>query len=335
VIVTYEDRPSHFVGLKLLALSLAKHSPDARLEIFVTGSTPELASWAAANHVRLRVGADFVPSGYDVKPTLLRRALESGAEEAIWLDSDIIVTRDPRSLWEGCSPETIVVAEEFIGAPAQGGLSRTRAWGLPLGRSLPNTTNSCIVRVTRVHLELLRAWENLLGQGRYREAQSLGWQDRPTHLMGDQDVLCALLGSQPFVDVPIRWVRRGPEIAHCFEDRGYVLHQRLANLFAGRTPLLLHGQGPKPWHLSGHVRPLHLELSPYTLAALGYVEQLGEPTEWAERQRSTTKLLRLLFRDHLTASGTLPAVLSELRDMRLAKTAARSLSRRLTRRSDG
>jgi hypothetical protein len=271
-------------------------------------------------------------AGYNVKPTLLRRALEEGAAEAVWLDSDVIVTGDPRQLWRGCPPDTIAVAEEFLGAPNQGGTLRTRAWNLPVGRELPSTTNSCIVRVTPAHLDLLRGWEDLLESDEYKQAQSRNWDQRPPHLMGDQDALSALLGSEKFGEIPIRWIRRGSEVAHCFEDRGYVLHQRLSNIAARRTPILLHGQGPKPWHLvSSSSGRLHLEVSPYTLAAFEYLDGLGEETRWAARASVSAKLLRFIFGRHLTATGILPAVAAELRDMRMVKTLAHRALKRLRR----
>jgi hypothetical protein len=331
MIVSYEDRESHCVGLKLLVLSLERHCPDSPVDITVARAGAQLTDWFKKRRARLRTGK-IGGAGYNVKPTLLRRALEEGATEAIWLDSDIIVTGDPGQLWRGCPPNTIAVAEEFLGAPNQGGDLRTQAWNLPVGRELPSTTNSCVVRVTPAHLHLLRAWEDLLDSDEYKNAQSRKWDQRPPHLMGDQDALSALLGSELFGEIPIRWIRRGSEVAHCFEGRGYILHQRLSNMIAGRTPLLLHGQGPKPWHpVSPSPGRLHLEVSPYTLAAFTYLDLLGEDTKWAERASIRAKLLRSIFRRHLTATGILPAVAAELRDMRIAKTLVHRLLKRVRR----
>ena len=328
MIVSYEDRTSHFIGLKLLALSVLEHCSDAGLHLTIRNMDPGLQKWVDRNQVSCTVEHDAKRSGYDVKPTLLRRALEAGADEAIWLDSDIIVTSDPRKLWNASTAGSIAVAEEFVGAPSQGGSMRTREWGLPVGRILPNTTNSCIVRVVPAHLELLRAWEELLGTEAYRVAQAKPWFERPPHLAGDQDVLCALLGSKEFATVPIRWVRRGPEVAHCFEARGYVFHQRIVNLLTGTTPTLIHGQGPKPWDFADRKKPLYLELSPYALAASRYRDRLNEDAEWSTPQSRAAANLRRLFRDHLTASGLLPALTHEIRDQRLAKSVIQSMLRK-------
>ncbi len=328
MIVSYEDRPSHFIGMKLLALSLKDSCGDPGLEVTVPGADARLKQWFEANHISLKSDGPVGRSGYDVKPTLLRRALATGADEAIWLDGDIIVTADPRGLWKNATPETIVVAEEFLGAPAQGGTLRTRDWGLPVGRALPNTTNSCIVRVTSAHLDLLHAWEKLLEADEYRAAQAKPWYERPRHLAGDQDALCALLGSKQFASIPIRWVRRGTEVAHCFGPHGYVLHQRVWNLVAGVTPVLIHGQGAKPWDFSGRKKPLYLELSPYALAAERYQDRVAEDMSWVVPHGSLAKNLRRMFKDHLTAAGLVPALAHEIRDQRLAKTIIAAVMRR-------
>lgn len=328
MIVTYEDRADHLVGIKLLVLSLAEHWPDAAVEVLFPTATANDEGWfQGREQVRLRRDSFEGRNGYNIKPSLLRRALEEGAGEAIWMDSDIIVNRDPRPLWADSAPGTIVVAEEFLGAPHQGGSHRTRSWGLEAGRRLPNTTNSCVVRVTREHLNLLRDWDGLLASDEYQAAQKAPWHQRPPHMAGDQDVLCALLGSNKYRDVPIRWIRRGSEVAHCFANFGYPFQQRISNLMTGRSPTFLHGQGPKPWHFEGRDKPLFLEVSPYFIACDRLADKLGEQADWRQAKRPVGRWLRRLFGDHLSASGLLPAALYELKDQRMAKTLVQSFFR--------
>lgn len=332
MIVTYEDRADHLVGIKLLVLSLAEHWPEADVDVlFPTATTEDEAWFAARKHGRLRRDGFAGRDGYNIKPSLLRRALEEGASEAIWMDSDIIVNRDPRPLWADAAPGMIVVAEEFLGAPHQGGSHRTRSWGLKAGRPLPNTTNSCVVRVTHEHLELLKDWDDLLVSDIYQAAQKTPWHQRPPHMAGDQDVLCALLGSKKHRDMPIRWIRRGSEVAHCFANFGYPFQQRISNLASGRSPTFLHGQGPKPWHFEGRDKPLYLEVSPYFIACERLADKLGEQANWRRAKRPAARWLRRLFNDHLSASGLLPAALYELKDQRMAKTVIRSALQRFRR----
>jgi len=322
----YEDRPSDLIGLKLLALSLSRFCPGASLELTVPGAPEAFVRWAAARpNVVLRAEPIAGRSGYDIKPYLLLRLLASGERGAIWIDSDIIVTADVQRFFNGLEDSTILVAEEYFGARAQGGTTRTEGFGLPIGRRLPSTVNSCVVRVTPEHRPLLMAWDALLSSAAYRSAQAKPWDERPLYMLGDQDVLTALLGSAEFMDVPIRWLRRGAEIAHCFQYGGYAAHERLRNVLRRRTPAFVHSQGQKPWRPPGGSSTLHLELSPYTLAALDYVNEIGEEAAWASPTIPLAGLLRRLFRGDLTAPGLAPAIAAELFDQRALKTFTKQL----------
>lgn len=296
-----EDRASHLVGLKLALLSLVRHCPDARLVAHVPGAGEALATWFDARVPTGELVTDPVQdAGWNVKPGLLLHHLGRGEDEVVWFDADVVCHDDWRRLLWGAGPETLVATEETVRGQHLGGAHRTRAWGLPVGRSMPTTVNTGLVRVSAAHEPLLRAWQRMLRDPAYQQAQRDDWQARPIHLLGDQEVLTALLGSQDFADVPVQLLRQGVDIAQCFGPSGYDPADRLRMTLAGEVPPLLHAMGPKPWQqparASRDARPAsvpeaarsardalvrrHHDTSPYTLAAAGLRAGLDEPAPW-------------------------------------------------------
>src|SRR3954470_9726146 len=216
-VCVYEDRPTDAVGVKILVLSLLQHCPGTSIDLQLPFASPDLVRWFEGKPgVRVSTARDPSRSGYQVKARLLLAAPDAGATEAVWLDTDIVVAGDLAGKLAAFPADAIVVAQEYFGAPGQGGSQRTRALGLEPGRRMPDTANSCVVRVTPAHRELLEEWDRLLTSDGYREAQAKQWFERPLHLLGDQDVLTALLGSARFAKTPIGWLRRGSDVAQCF-----------------------------------------------------------------------------------------------------------------------
>src|SRR5580658_3701097 len=157
-ICIYEDRATDMVAVKLLVASLLRNSPGLDIEVTIPQPSEAIKRWFAARPpVRLRSDHDSRRSGYNVKAAVLARALEE-TEAALWVDSDIVVTGDLRPVFADAGPTTLAVSEEWFGAPFQGGTSRVQGLGLPVGRRLPATANTSVLRVTRAHKELLRAW---------------------------------------------------------------------------------------------------------------------------------------------------------------------------------
>lgn len=327
-VVVYEDRPEQLVGVKLLLLSLREHAPCVDADVYVPRAPQPFVTWLE----RLPAARLFEEpidgrSGYDVKPVLLARTLENGAGTALWLDSDILITGDLETLLMTVPDEEIVVAEEPLVMPFQGGTARSKAWGMPAGRSMPATTNTSALRVSTTHRHLLGRWDELLDSPAYREAQREPWHARPFHLMGDQEVLCALLESEEFCELPVRFLRRGKDIAHCFPYHGYMLHQMLANIAARRQPMFVHCHGAKPWFDSDEFR-LHLDVSPYTLIARSYADQLDESTDWmTPSSRNAGRMLRL-SRDNPWTSSLPLAAYRELREQPLARTGLKRFLRK-------
>lgn len=306
---TYEDRPADIVGVKLLALSLRRYAPATALDVYLpTASGPQRAWFASQPNVRLHPADALDRRGWDVKPRLLLNTLNDGAVEAAWIDADILLTAGLQPVWSRVPPQVLIVAEEWSGASSADTALRTRAWGLAVGRVLPAAVNSCVIRASAAHRELLSAWDELLGSDEYRRAQALPWYDRPWHAGGDQDVLTALLGSARFAHIPIHWLRQGRQIAQCFRGR-YATRFRLANLARRRIPTFIHSQVAKPWRQMAGMEATTLRLSPYALAARRYRRALEADGAWLDDEPPLARALRWLCRDHAIATGLLPELL--------------------------
>lgn len=331
VVCAYEDRVSDLVGLKLLVLSLAQHCPGLPIHLFCPSATPEFCQWIEKYpQVQLRELPNLNIKGWNVKPDILMYLLDEGHEQAIWIDSDIIVTKDFRPLLAHLTDDTLVVAQENCWESSKGSVERTKAWGLSHGRSLVDVACSCVIRVTPAHRRLLEAWKQYLADPVYLEAQPK-WP-RPFHLMGDQDVLTALLGSSEFADIKLHWLRRGVDIAQCFRADGYTVGERLANLFSG-LPVFVHAQGPKPWRDKGKdgvatgVAVTYLELSPYCFAARPYSEQLNEDTSWINIESTLGKVLHTLTFGNPSLQGLPLALQAQMQRVGIRSAVKHLLSR--------
>jgi hypothetical protein len=237
--------------------------------------------------------------GWNIKPWALLRCLEDW-DEVVWYDSDMLTLGDWLTPIQAIPSEVMVVTEEFFWGQRQGGIDRTVAWGLTPRRNLHSTINSCLMRVSAHHSELLSRWRSMLESESYLRAQLAPYKERPLHYLGDQEVLTALVGSVSEGDLEVHMLRRGKDIAQCFGPSGYTVQERVRNLLAHKTPPLIHAMGRKPWeersglpYTRGWWDALHAELSPYTLGVLGLEGSCGENT-WEDATHLSTKLLRLL-----------------------------------------
>lgn len=291
IVCVAEDRKSCEASVKLLLLSIARHCENLAVELFYPVADSRFIAWLR-KCPRVHLNLEPVPKayGWNVKPQALLALMERGHDDLLWIDSDVIATRDFLPLFAGLRPATVVVAEEALyGGHADTGALRTRGWGFEVGRELPFSVNTALLRVTRSHIPLLQRWRELLENEEYRQAQRLIWHQRPVHLFGDQDVLTALLASRPFADVELRYLRRGPDIIQYFGVYGYTCPERAGHLLRGIAPFV-HSQGFKPW-LGAEAKPkirngreyfdgLYLDASPYTLAARPYQTDLEDNCDW-------------------------------------------------------
>lgn len=295
VICVAEDRASCEPALRILAASLVAHSPALTAHFYCPNATPEFAAFIAGlPAISLNAHALSGPwTKYDIKPVALLDMLDRGHDSVMWIDSDILVTRDIAPLLRETDADTVIVTEEALcSSHGDPDALRTRLWGLPVGRVLPFLANTGIVRVGTAHRALLERWRAMLESPTYRDGQALPWDRRGLHVMGDQEVLTALLASADFSHVPIRFLRRGVDIIQYFGTAGYTSQERLRHLFAGLPPFV-HSQGYRPWWprvASGtgavaRFKDFYNALSPYTIHARRHRQALSDPAWLLPRSR--------------------------------------------------
>jgi hypothetical protein len=298
-----EDRTTEEIAVKLLLLSLTRHCPDTWIVLAYPPASPAFAAWVTESIPRceLRTIRASENSSWNVKADALLKLLEEGHSEVWWLDSDIIVEDNFVERYKHVSADAVIACEEALyGAYRDGGI-RASKWGLPLARTFPFSLNTGALRVSADHVDLLKAWKKMLEDTRYLAAQKQPWNQRPVHLMGDQDVLTALMSTLPFSTTPVFVLRRGRDIIQYFGFSAYTTRERLGNLFGERASLI-HCQGWKPWNIltrnqslsdvRSRLQRLYIELSPYLTSAESYRSQLDEPLPWSRNISGTASLLR-------------------------------------------
>jgi hypothetical protein len=302
VICIAEDRLSCETAVRLLLMSLHRHCGDQRVELFYPPANRVFRAWLE-RFPAVNLNATPVPGawGWNVKPQAILTLFERGYGDVLWIDSDILITRNFENDFRDLPPAVMVLTEEALsGAHGDTDGLRARLWGLRVGRSLPFTVNTGVLRATRSHADLLRRWVSLLEDERYRAAQRRNWFERPPHLLGDQDVLTALLASEEYATIPIRFLRRGKNIIQFVPPRGYTVRERFYNIVHDMPPFV-HSQGVKPWLRDGGAKSkrwsqfldsLYVQLSPYTMAAREYQHGLPD-TGWMNAKSLLGKILRV------------------------------------------
>jgi hypothetical protein len=323
ILCTYEDRESDVVGLKLLLLSLAEACPDLRVVTFAPDKMHHrILSRTLASNVLIRDCSGIRARGWSVKPELLLTLLDEGHEEVIWMDSDVLVTRDFRHCLRGLPQETLVVTEEPVWTTQMRACDKAAAWGFKTARMFHRGVNSCVIRATRFHREVLTQWKNLLTSADYLDAQAKPFADRALHLASDQDVLQALLTSERFSSVKVHFLHSGEDIAQCHLADGYSVRERLANLWH-RIPPMIHSQGSKPWRPL-KTRRLHEDVSPYLLVAKHYRALLEEDASWMDASSLAGKVLRCVTREGPNLAGLIPAMTMQIQRRLRLRTRLRS-----------
>jgi hypothetical protein len=309
-----DDRSDCEIGLRLAILSLSRHCPNTPVYVYRPLLNPLFESWLRQfRQVTLIPHAPEGAATWNCKPQALKPLLEKH-RDVVWLDSDIIVTRDCTSLFTGLDERILGVAQEPASLPRQGTAERTRGWGLEVGRSLAITLNSAVLRVTKRHIPLLDRWAECLADPRYTASQAVPLEQRPLHFMSDQDVLNALLGAREFADVPLRVFGTGSDIIHAGGALGYSIGERLRGLSKPK-PTFLHATAGKPWlwlggaplwsqrNFFGWYRRLLQEMSPYLYEARHYKDQLDERPDWMFHRTAVGTVLRLIGFGHFALRG--------------------------------
>lgn len=287
--VTFDDRPDrNAVGLKLLMLSVAEHAPDDVLHVVLPDVPEALADWIRRHAPQVQVHR-WQPQGegWSAKPEVLLYLMNQGLEEVIWLDADLMLIRNPRPLWEAVPDEVLMVAEDLARRyDAALGNEKARVWGYEKKRDLATGLNSAVLRMTKRHRPLIESWRAHLQDERYLQAQRnyTGFVDRPRALYGDQEVLDALLITC-FAEIPIRFIRYGPEIIHDHRHfYAYTARDRLRNAFRLTRPYFVHCTGFHPWLVGpsfhedkgGEYFHESVQLKPYVWYARRYADKLEE-----------------------------------------------------------
>jgi hypothetical protein len=328
IICIAEDRESCEPALKLLILSLDKYCGKLPINVFYPPARPGFRSWIG-RYPQVTVHTSPLPGaqGWNVKPQALLYLMDQGFDQIIWIDCDIIITRDFTRMLSGLDPHVIAVAEEALwGSHDDVDALRARLWGFDVGRSLPFTLNTGVLRVTRLHYDLLQRWREILESEKYRNVQQKVWSDRPVHMIGDQDVLTAILSSAKYATVPLRILTRGKDIIQYFGLYGYTVYERALSIFYG-LPTFIHSQGVKPWLENWHtmaprsfrnyIESVYLDLSPYTLTARSFRTGLDCDCRWMTAHFKLSAILRATGMWHVPLVGLPIALILDV--VRIAK----------------
>ena len=300
-----EDREVCESSLRLLLLSLNVHCPERAICLFYPPAKDGFFTWINKfPQVHLQTDSLMNGYGWNVKPQAILHLVDQGFDEVLWMDSDIIVTRDITDIFRQLKNDVFVATEDALGDERDDrGALRARLWGFPVGRVLPFGLNTGVLRVTKCHYHLMERWWKLLQSNIYQDSQRKAWDQRPIHMLGDQDVLTALLTSNEFSEIPIHILRRGKHILQFNGVYGYSVAERTRNLL-GDGPAFVHSFGGKPWSekwrlespisLREYIKRVYLDLSPYTLSAMRFRRNLGCDTEWMEPHYVPSRILRAL-----------------------------------------
>ena len=335
-----EDREAWEPSLRVVLTTLSLYCPSMAISLFYPFANQAFRRWLSA-YPQVRLQANRLKNGYgwNVKPQAIMQLLDAGFDEVIWIDSDIFVTRDIRPLFHALD-EAVFVATEAAGALGRydhdGAVRRAQLWQFSVGRVLPPSLNSGVLRVTRRHYRLMERWWELLQSNAYQRCQQKekDMGKRPIHMRGDQDVLTALLTSTEFAHIPLRTLRRSKHIVQFDGVWGYTTGERLRNLL-GDGPTFIHCMGCKPWvarweserrnSLVEYLKMVYLDVSPYTLASAKFKEVLGCDTNWMRAHYKFSAILRSLAMQHPALTGLPMALFLDI--ARLIKRAHESLFR--------
>jgi hypothetical protein len=301
IICVAEDRKSCENALKLLLLSLNRHNECIPVVVFYPPADQEFIDWAKTlKNISVRITWPRGASGWNIKPHMMLDLLNEGNHEILWIDSDVLVTSNVLVAIGELQDDTLVAAEECLQNQDETKVLRAHLWGFLVKREFQFPLNSCVMRVTQKHVQLLVRWKELLESPKYQYAQKQPMNTRPRHMFSDQDVLTALLCSEEFHDIPVKILRRGHDIIQYYGEMGFTLAERIICMLKG-MPTFLHQQGSKPWHASPHEKlkglrgqfvTAYLDLSPYITIAIGLNAMPGQ--SWMRGRSKLSTALRVV-----------------------------------------
>src|ERR1017187_2303735 len=102
-------------SLILMGESLCRVDTEVSLHLTVPDAPASVRSWAERRpEVVLSTTRPEGVSGWDIKPWLLLQELRAGRPEALWIDSDMIVTRPISSLVEEFPRDLLTLREGWF-----------------------------------------------------------------------------------------------------------------------------------------------------------------------------------------------------------------------------
>ena len=244
---TFENRRSAFIGAKLLALSLERHCQDFTLFLAVIDEEPDLAAWIGrqAPHVTLVRLPPFAKgtSLKHVKAVLILNLFERGITDITWLDTDLLVLRDLEPLLAPLSHETLLVSQEETGYAFQHNATLLAHYGLKPGRALDYYVNTCVIRVTTHHRELIQRYLDSLLDPVFLEQQTKSEREKVADFAFEQNIMEALLSAKGGAwapEFPVLFILKGPGIIQELGVTTYRLRNRLRNGLGLRRPWFVH-----------------------------------------------------------------------------------------------
>ena len=313
--VLADDRPDSEQGLRIAIASLAIHSSLAHIVCHKPWLSHEFDAWATRyDNLTVHAHRPDGANSWNCKPHALIPLLEAGADQVAWIDSDMLVTKDPTLVFNQFPANALIVTEEPDFAQYPDASSQAEAWGWKPGNRHTQPINSSVVRATAVHLPLLKRWREALTEPRYVQMQSQPFAERPRYMLSDQDVLFSLLGSYDFRHIPVVVLKGGIDIIHCGGALGYSLGMRLSGL-GKPLPTFLHAIAGKPWWvLSDTYRQCHSkwfsfyrgilqETSPYVREARKYRKVIDMPMPWLDRQTLLGRTLNFMGLGNCALTG--------------------------------
>jgi hypothetical protein len=117
VICVAEDRKSCEPSLRLLLTSLRRYSADVAIIVFCPHADAEFIDWTRGDdfgRIDLRTAPVAGAYGWNVKPQALLQLLSEGHREVVWIDSDIVATKDVRPAFAQLDSGVLVATEEAL-----------------------------------------------------------------------------------------------------------------------------------------------------------------------------------------------------------------------------
>jgi len=289
--------------------------------VFYPPADREFLDWIQTlsfENILVRAAGPRGAYGWNVKPHAMLELLNEDNFEILWIDSDVLVTKNVFVAIGELEDTTLVVTEEALQNQDETRAIRARLWGFPVKREFQFPLNSSVMRVTREHASLLARWKELLESPMYQDAQRQPMNMRPRHMFSDQDVLTALLSSEEFHDIPVKILRRGYDIIQYYEQMGFTLAERIICTLRG-MPTFLHQQGWKPWLANpdenlkgfwGRTVSAYQDLSPYTTTAIALNSAAIHP--WMRARSKLSSVLRAVGFGYPPFTGLPLAVIFDL-----------------------